>query len=94
MKYPQKVMAYCPKCRKHTEHKAKLVSKGRPRTLAWGNRQHERTIKGYVGKVAGEKTVRKQGKRQKIVLTCSSCKNKQERVIGSRTRVKLEIQRS
>ena len=91
MNYPQKVNAFCPKCGKHTEHKAKLASKGRARTLAWGNRQHERVIKGYVGKVAGEKTVRKQGKRQKIVLTCSVCKKKQERVIGTRTKKKLEV---
>ncbi len=91
MNYPQKVNAYCPHCKKHTEHKAKLASKGRARSLAWGNRQHERVIKGYVGKVAGEKPVRKQGKRQKIVLTCSVCKKKQERVIGTRTKKKLEI---
>ncbi len=93
MKYPQKVKAYCAKCKKHTEHKAKLASKGRARTLAWGNRRHARRIKGYVGKVAGEKPVRKQGKRQKIVLTCSECKTKSERVIGSRTKKKLEIQK-
>ena len=29
MKYPKEVNAYCPKCRKHTPHKVKLVSKGK-----------------------------------------------------------------
>jgi len=91
MKYPKNVNTYCPKCRKVTKHKAKLASKGAPRTMAWGNLKHARKLKGYGGKVAGEKTVRKQGKRQKITLECSECKKKHERVIGGRTRKKLEI---
>ena len=91
MKYPSQVNTYCPNCRKKTLHKVKLYSKGRARTTAWGQLKHERKLKGYVGKVAGEKSVKKQGKRNKIVLECSACKKKQERTVGTRTRKKLEI---
>ena len=91
MKYPNEVNAYCPKCRKKTKHKVRMASKCRPRSSAWGNRQHERTLRGYVGKVAGEKAVKKQGKKQKIILECPVCKKKQERIIGKRTRKKLEL---
>lgn len=91
MKYPSKVNAYCPNCNKSTPHKVKLYSKGSARSMAWGQLKHARKLHGYRGKVAGEKKVMKQGKRQKIVIECSICKKKQERVIGDRTRKKLEI---
>jgi len=91
MKYPNEVNAYCPKCRKKTKHKVRIASKGRARSMAWGNRQHERTIMGYVGKVAGEKAVKKQGKKQKLMLECTVCKKKQEKIVGKRTRKKIEI---
>jgi ribosomal protein L44E len=91
MKYPNEVNAYCPHCNKKTKHKVRMASKGRTRSMAWGNRQHERTIMGYVGKVAGEKAVKKQGKKQKLMLECSVCKKKQERIVGKRTRKKIEI---
>lgn len=91
MKFPKEVSAYCPKCRKHTKNKVKNVSKGTNRSMAWGNRQHNRVLQGYGGKVAGEKSVKKQGKRQRVMLECSQCKKKQQRVIGSRTRNKIEF---
>ena len=91
MKYPKSLRTYCPKCRKHAEHKAKLVSKGKTRPMAVGNRKHERKLMGHGGKRAGEKTVKKQGKRQKLVLECTVCKKKQERVVGTRTRKKMEF---
>ncbi len=91
MKYPKEIRTYCPKCKKHTLSKAKLVSKGKARPMAMGNRKHERKLMGHGGKRAGEKTVKKQGKRQKIILECSVCKKKQERVIGTRTKKKLEF---
>lgn len=91
MKFPNETNAYCPHCKKKTKNKVRVASKGRPRTLAWGNRQHERVIMGYVGKVAGEKAVKKQGKRQKLVFECTVCKRKQERVVGTRTKKKIEI---
>ena len=91
MKYPKSVKSYCPKCNKHTENKVKLVSKGSPRTLAIGTRKHNRKLEGRGGKRAGKVPVKKQGKRQVIILTCSECKKKQQRTIGTRTKKKLEI---
>ena len=91
MKFPKEVNAYCPSCRKHGKHKVKPASKGRARTMAAGNRAHERSLHGHGGKRDGEKTVKKQGKRQKIILECASCKKKHERVLGGRTKKKVEM---
>ncbi|VVB66483.1 50S ribosomal protein L44e [Candidatus Gugararchaeum adminiculabundum] len=91
MKFPKEVNKHCPKCNKHTVHTAKVASKGKARALAMGQRKHERKLTGYGGKVAGEKSVRKQGKRQKVMLTCKECKKKHELVVGSRTKKKIEI---
>lgn len=82
---------YCPFCKHHTSHNVKLASKGRARSMAVGNRKHERKLLGHGGKRAGEKTVKKQGKRQKVTLECSQCKKKHERVVGTRTKKKLEV---
>ncbi len=91
MKFPKEIKAFCPKCNAHLLHKVKLVGKGRARTLAIGTRSHERSLLGHGGKRAGEKTVKKQGKRQRVLLECSKCKKKQERVLGTRTTKKLEL---
>lgn len=92
MKFPKETRAYCPTCRKHQTHKVKLASKGRARTLAVGNRSHQRSLLGHGGKRAGEKTVKKQGKRQKLTFECSSCNKKQERILrGGRTKKKAEL---
>ncbi len=91
MKIKPEMNTYCPKCRKHTKHKVKAAKKGAARSMAWGTRKHKRKLIGYGGKVAGEKTVRKMGKRQKLMLQCTECKKKHERVLRGRTRVKIEI---
>ncbi len=91
MKFPKEVNAYCPFCKGHKAHKVKLASKGRPRTVAKGNRAHNSSLMGHGGKRAGEKTVKKQGKRQKVSLICPECKKKHERIIGGRTTRKLEL---
>ena len=91
MKYPKEIRTYCPNCKAHTKQKVRLASKGKARPMAMGNRKHERKLMGHGGKRAGEKTVKKQGKRQKVILECSVCKKKQERVIGTRTKKKLEF---
>ncbi len=91
MKFPKEVNTYCPYCREHRKHKVKLASKGRARTLSAGTRSHERKLKGHGGKRAGEKSVKKQGKRQKIMLQCSECNKKHERVIAGRTTKRLEL---
>lgn len=90
MKYPKEVRTYCPKCKEHTGHKVKLISKGARRTMAIGNRKHDRSLFGHGGKRAGEKTVKKQGKHQVVVMECEKCKKKHQRIIGTRTRKKLE----
>ena len=91
MKFPKEINAYCPYCKSHKLHKLKAVSKGRARTMAEGNRAHNRSLRGHGSKRAGEKTVKKQGKRQKIVLQCNECKKKQERIVGGRTTKKIEF---
>ena len=91
MKFPKEVNTYCPVCKTHTLHKVKAASKGRSRTLAKGNRAHERSLMGHGGKRAGEKTVKKQGKHQKAMFTCTKCNKKHERIIGSRTTKKIEF---
>lgn len=75
----------------HKPHKVKLASKGRPRTMAKGNRAHNRSLMGHGGKRAGEKSVKKQGKKQKAMLMCSACSKKHERIVGGRTTRKLEL---
>ncbi|MBI2079884.1 50S ribosomal protein L44e [Candidatus Micrarchaeota archaeon] len=91
MKFPKEVRAYCPYCNAHKKHKVKVASKGSARTLAIGNRAHQRSLMGHGGKRAGEKTVKKQGKRQKLMLECTECKKKTEKVVGSRTVKKIEL---
>jgi len=91
MKYPKELNAYCPNCHKHTAHKAKLASKGKARHMAIGTRKHERKLTGHGGKRAGKVPVKKQGVRQKVILECQVCKKKQERIIGTRTKKKLEF---
>jgi len=91
VKFPKELRTYCPICKKHTVQQVRIASKGKARPMAFGNRKHARKLMGHGGKRKGEKTVKKQGKRQKIMLTCPVCKKKQERVIGTRTKKKIEI---
>lgn len=91
MKFPKEINTYCPYCKSHKVHKVKLASKGRARSLAQGTLSHNRKLEGHGGKRAGEKTVKKQGKKQKIILQCSQCKKKHERIVGERTTKKLEF---
>lgn len=93
MKFPKETRTYCPYCKKHTVMKVKIASKGRARSLAIGTRKHDRSLLGHGGKRAGEKTVKKQGKRQKLMLTCPQCNKKVERVLQGRTKKKVEIER-
>lgn len=93
MLIPSKIRTYCPFCNKHTVHAVKLYKKGKSRTLAIGNRRHRRKLRGYIGKVAGEKPVKKQGKRIKLLLTCEKCGKKHERVLWKRMKRKPEIKR-
>lgn len=89
---PKELSSYCPYCKKHTNHKVKVVTgKIRPgRTLAWGTRRHERKLVGYHGKVKGKVKVKKQGIRNKLMLECTVCKKKHERTISGRMKKKAE----
>lgn len=89
---PKELSAYCPTCKKHSKHKVKVsTSKFKAgRTLAWGTRKHERKLTGYHGKVKGKAKVKKQGIRNKVMLECTVCKKKHERVISGRMKKKAE----
>ena len=91
MKMVNEVMAYCPKCDKHTLHSVKLYAKKPETTFNIGKRRAERKRLGYVGKVKGAATAIKTGKRQKAILKCKECGYSIERVYGGRTKKKLEI---
>ncbi|HIH20948.1 TPA: 50S ribosomal protein L44e [Candidatus Micrarchaeota archaeon] len=90
---PKEINVFCPYCKKHVKHKVKVsTTKFKPgRTLAWGTRKHERKLAGYHGKVKGKAKVKKQGIRNKIMLECSLCKKKHERVISGRMKKKAEL---
>jgi large subunit ribosomal protein L44e len=92
---PKEVKAYCPHCKKHTLHKVKVsTTKYKPgRALAWGTRKHERKLAGFHGKVKGKAKVKKQGIRNKIMLDCSVCRKKHERVVSGRMKKKAETSR-
>ena len=93
MKIPGEMKAYCKHCNAYTLHKVKMQSKGKSRTLAEGNRKHNKKLKGHGGKRAGKVPVKKQGKRQVVVLICQECKKKQLKSYNTRTRKKIEIKR-
>ncbi|MCL4363292.1 50S ribosomal protein L44e [Candidatus Marsarchaeota archaeon] len=91
MKVPREIKTFCPKCGKNTNHKVILYSKKPESGLNVGKRRRARKLKGYIGKVKGQATVVKVSKRQKVLLECKDCKYKVERVLGSRTKKKLEF---
>ncbi|NPA22165.1 MAG: 50S ribosomal protein L44e [Candidatus Micrarchaeota archaeon] len=94
MKIPNTIVTYCPYCRKHIEHKVSIYTPGKRRALAFGERKHRRKMKGHGGKRAGKKSVKKQGKRQVVILTCQVCEKKQTKVVvKSRTKKKIEVKR-
>ncbi len=94
MKIPKEINAYCPKCGKHTIHIVKPYVKGSGFGIGMniGNRRRKRKLKGYHGKVKGQAIKKKVSQRQKVLLTCKDCGYSVERVLGTRTKKKLEIQ--
>lgn len=91
MKIAKEITTYCPKCNKHTLHTVKNYTKKPIRGLSVATRRHLRAIKGYVGSVEPKIHPKKISKRQKVVLQCKECKYSVERVMGSRTKKKIEI---
>lgn len=95
MKIEPSINSYCPKCKKHAQHKVKVsTTKIKPgRALAWGSLKHERKLAGIHGKVKGKAKVKKQGIRNKIMLECSQCHKKHERTISGRMIKKAELKK-
>jgi large subunit ribosomal protein L44e len=93
MKIVKETNTFCPKCNKHTPHVVNIYSKKPELTFNMGKRRRERKLQGYVGKVKGQAKVKKVSKKQKVILECKECKYSVERVIGTRTKKKLEIKR-
>ena len=91
MKVPYEVRKYCPHCNGPTTQKVKAASKGKASGFSFGNRKHARKLRGFGGKRAGQKEVKKQGKKQKLILTCTVCSKKQEWVCHKRTKKKTEV---
>lgn len=81
MKIPKKIKAHCPFCKKHTEHTVKEMSKGKRRTLAWGQQKHLRKIKGYTSKVGKTLKVVKQSRKTVMMLVCNECKKKHGKIL-------------
>ncbi|MCP4762800.1 MAG: 50S ribosomal protein L44e [archaeon] len=87
MKIPKTRNMYCPKCRKHTEHKVTLYKKGKERkNTAEGWRRYHRKKKGYGSqpKPIFRKNA-KINKKSKPMFECKECKYK---VQGKSYRVK------
>jgi large subunit ribosomal protein L44e len=95
MNVPKEINGYCPSCKTHTKLKVKVsTSKFKAgRTLAWRSLQMARRKMGHHGKVKGKAKVKKQGIRNKVMLECTKCKKKHERVISGRMKKKAEILR-
>jgi large subunit ribosomal protein L44e len=93
MKIENQINAYCPYCNKHTLHRVLNASKGTVRGLSVGTRRHNRAIKGYVGSVEAKVHSKKLAKLQKVLLKCAVCGKSVERVIGGRSKKKIEIKR-
>jgi large subunit ribosomal protein L44e len=91
MKIEKEINAYCPKCNKHTTHAVKMPSKGAQRAMSKATRRHNRAIAGYVGSVEPKIHPKKLSKRQKVLLECKVCKYKVERLLGDRSKKKIEI---
>ena len=85
MKIPKVRHTFCPKCRKHTEHKvaeAKKKTRGTAHPMSWGNRLRPylrgRMGMGNMGKLSkppgGRMFNRKTSKKVDLRLTCNVCK--------------------
>jgi large subunit ribosomal protein L44e len=74
MNVPKEINTYCPKCNTHTPHAVSLYKEGRRRSLAQGERHHDRERKGYGGqKYPMLKRKAKTTKKQSLKLRCRKC---------------------
>ncbi len=93
MKIAGEITAYCRFCNKHTKQSVRPYTKKQTSGLSIGTRRHNRAISGYVGSVEPKIHPKKLGKKQKVMLKCASCGKVTDRVIGMRTKKKIEIKR-
>lgn len=93
MKINKEIMSYCRFCNKHTKHTVRMYNKKPQRGLSLGTRRHNRAIKGYVGSIEPKIHPKKLGRKQKVMSECSVCHKISERVLGMRTKKKIEIGR-
>ena len=85
MRLPKKIMRFCPKCKKHTEHKVEVVSTGHKRgTLKRGSLVRAKARGAFPGKGNKGRTSRpaikswkrktKTTTRKVLLYKCSQCK--------------------
>jgi len=79
VKIEKEIMAYCPRCNKHTEHAVKMPSKGRAEGHVKGNQEAQQGNRGFRRSVEPKIHPKKLSKRQKVLLECKVCKYKVER---------------
>jgi len=95
MKLPKKLKRYCPYCKKHTEHKADIVSTGHKRgTLKYGSLIRSKmrgAINGTGNKGRFSKPAVKSWKRKTktttrkvLIYTCGVCKKSQQSAFSRR----------
>ena len=78
MKYPKKIKALCPKCRRHTEHNVKLAKKrvrGTAHPNAQANKRKDRHKRGYGGhgKYSKPAVGKKPTQKVDLRLKCEEC---------------------
>ena len=97
MKIPKTRKRYCPKCKKHTEHKVAQNKKGKPGSLTYGSKVRAKLrgqargkgSKGRYSKPAISKfkmTGKKTSKKLDLRYTCSECKKTHVQNKGIRAR--------
>ncbi|MHA2230956.1 MAG: 50S ribosomal protein L44e [Candidatus Hodarchaeales archaeon] len=100
MKIPATMSTYCPKCRKHSQHKVKIEKvRQRGGGMSRGTRVQARHVKGYGNKgrysrkaISQRNMTSKTSQKVDLRLECSECKSWQ---IRSRPRTKrAELLRS
>ena len=92
MKIPDKIKTNCPHCRKHTLHNVKLNRKGKESSMSMGRRKYIEVKKGYRGSPRTPKKPNyKIGKRTLLVLECTVCKKKHQRLYSARTKKTVEV---
>jgi large subunit ribosomal protein L44e len=96
MKIPKNKKRYCPKCKKHTDHKISQVKSGNKRgTLKRGSIQRatKRSVPGTGNKnrwgskpAKPKRTGAKTSKKTNLKYTCSSCKKSTIQKFGIRAK--------